>query len=84
MDIKAEPITFDQVNDDDPGTWRRLMRSLAMPNGDAAAEHLAAGRPVYYADPQSDETNIRKWPDGRKERIRLGDDDEIIVIGPVG
>jgi len=83
MEARQEAITFDQVNDDDPKTWRRLERSFAIANGDAAAEHLAAGRPIYYADPTSDEYNIREWPDGRKERIILEDNDEITVIGPV-
>lgn len=48
-------------------------------DGAAAKSHLAAGRPIYYCEDAYPEHMIRKWPDGRRELITLGQEGEILV-----
>lgn len=54
--------------------------SLAYDDGQAAKQHLAAGRPIYYGDDQYPEGLIRKYPDGHKQLVSVGMDGEIHVI----
>jgi hypothetical protein len=74
-------------NTSDPS--EQLWRDLEKMDGDdtAAREHLAAGRPIYYAE---DDTPpglvIKEYPDGRRElvRVHLNSDDEVIrELAPV-
>ena len=83
MEPMTKLMTFADVNDDDPKSVRRFERELSVPSGKAAAAHLAAGRPIYYADNAIGPHTIREWPDGRREFVEHDEHLNIIVIGPV-
>ncbi|HYG87243.1 MAG TPA: hypothetical protein VD978_13380 [Azospirillum sp.] len=49
-------------------------------SGDAAREHLAAGRPIVYCDDSTPAGHvIKKYPDGRKELIDYSTDSPRLV-----
>lgn len=48
-------------------------------SGNAAREHLAAGRPICYWD-DALQGNVREWPDGRRELVKLDDQGVIVVL----
>ena len=51
--------------------WDAISTGLERDGDLAAREHLAAGRPVYYADDDTpDGLLIKKHPDGRRELVR--------------
>jgi|GEM_PF-1854101 hypothetical protein len=54
--------------------------ALANDDGQAAQEHLAAGRAIYYRDAQHPEGLIRKYPDGRKQLVSISADRKVSVI----
>jgi hypothetical protein len=48
-----------------------------------ARRHLAAGRPIYYAEANTPEgLMVRESPDGRKELIQVDADGAFRVVGP--
>jgi len=55
---------------------RRLVENPGA--GDAARETLAAGRPIYYSEPETpDGMLVKEYPDGRRELVvfhREGDE----------
>jgi hypothetical protein len=52
-------------------------------DGAEARRHLAAGRPVYYAEADTPEgLVVRESPDGSKDLIRVDPDRVVRVIGP--
>lgn len=55
--------------------WRDFVNSVRLDDGAAAKEHLAAGRPIYYAKNPGQIT--REWPDGRVEIVRVSADGQI-------
>lgn len=55
---------------DEDKFWRAFEKTLAFDDGAAAKEHLAAGRPITYRDPQHANQLVREWPDGRREVIQ--------------
>ncbi|MCE1183901.1 MAG: hypothetical protein LWW81_16590 [Rhodocyclales bacterium] len=59
---------------------KKFELSLAYDDGQAAKQHLAAGRPIYYGDDQYPEGLIRKYPDGHKQLVSVSEDGEIRVI----
>jgi hypothetical protein len=52
----------------------RMMRLVQEDTGEAAKEHLAAGRPIYYGDDAHPDLVIKKYPDGRKEIVDFDND----------
>ena len=54
--------------------------ALANDDGQAAKEHLAAGRAIYYRDIQHPDGLIRKFPDGRKQLVSISADRKVSVI----
>ncbi len=59
---------------------RKLSKALANDDGGAAESHLKAGRAICYLDPVIFDGMVRKHPDGRKEVVRLEDDDTYTVL----
>ena len=49
-------------------------------DGQAARQHLAAGRPIYYGDARFPEGLVKKYPDGRKQLVSVSADGEVSVI----
>lgn len=49
-------------------------------DGQAAKSHLAAGRPIYYCDDAHQNGVIRKWPDGRRELLTVGEAGTFILV----
>lgn len=47
------------------------VRGIARDAGQAAAMHLAAGRPIYYGDDAYPDAIIREYPDGWKQLVSL-------------
>jgi hypothetical protein len=75
-------------NSDSPEREEELFRALlkavlAKDDGAAAAEHLAAGRPITYRDARFPNAIMRKWPDGRRELVDVDEEGNIIVLRPV-
>ena len=56
------------------------VRGITNDDGQAAARHLAAGRPIYYGDDAYLESIIREYPDGRKQLVSVDDQGVISVI----
>lgn len=54
--------------------------SLAYDDGQAAKQHLAAGRPIYYGDARYPDGLVKKYPDGRRQLVAVSDSGTITVI----
>ncbi len=53
-------------------------------DGSEAARHLAEGRPIYYAEPETPAgLVIRESPDGSRVYVRLDGQGGLVVVGPV-
>ena len=56
-------------------------RALKHDTGEAAQDHLNAGYPIYYEDPQYPDYNVKEYPDGRRELVTVDDTTgEIILV----
>lgn len=55
-------------------------RLLAQDDGAAAKRHLAAGRPIYYADERYPGELVKKFPDGRKQLVAVNDRGKFRII----
>ena len=55
-------------------------KSIIDDDGLAAQQHLAAGRPIYYGDADYPEGLVKKYPDGRKQLVSVGDEDGKITV----
>lgn len=52
--------------------WTELERAMQDDRGSAAAEHLAAGFPIYYSNANTPAgALIKEYPDGRRELVRF-------------
>jgi hypothetical protein len=51
--------------------------------GEAAREHLAAGRAVYYGDDAYPNFAVKEYPDGRKELVDFDNDGKERIIRPL-
>ncbi len=58
MTPKQEKQFFDQFE-----------RDLDNDPGEAAKAHLAAGRPIYYEDPEYPEQIIKEYPEGHRQLV---------------
>ena len=63
--------------------WTVLEKVLASDDGEAAKEHLAAGRPITYRDPHFPDAIMRKWPSGRRESIDVDESGSVTVLWTV-
>lgn len=54
--------------------------ALANDDGQAAKEHLAAGRPIYYGDDRYPEELIKEYPDGHKQLVVVSAEGKVTVI----
>ncbi|MEJ7804786.1 MAG: hypothetical protein WKG03_02550 [Telluria sp.] len=53
-------------------------------DGQAACQHLAAGRPITFCDQRFPDKIIRKWPDGRHEFVDVDlTTGAVIILGDV-
>jgi len=56
-------------------------QQLAVDDGEAAAAHLRAGRPIYTAEADTPAGHvIRTWPDQRRELVRFDADGSIVLV----
>lgn len=63
-------------------SFARLQDLLSADDGDAAAEHLNAGRPVYIRDSLTPTGSVtRLWPDGRREHVKFSVQRGEVVVG---
>ncbi len=60
--------------------WTSVEAELAEDDGEAVREHLAAGRPVPYLDPDTPPGHVmRRYPDGRRELVRVDEHASTVV-----
>lgn len=57
-----------------------IAHGLLHDDGQAAARHLAAGRPIYYGDDAYPDAIIREYPGGRKQLVSVSENGVISVI----
>ncbi|MHB1514067.1 MAG: hypothetical protein ACYCTF_14090 [Acidiferrobacter sp.] len=55
-------------------------RAITSDDGQAAQQHLDAGRPIYYGDARFPEGLVKKYPDGRKQLVSVSTDGKVFVI----
>lgn len=46
----------------------------------AAKAHLAAGRAIYYGDPQYPGQIVKEYPDGRRQLVNIDENSVVTVI----
>ena len=64
-------------NDD---LWAAFLHAAMHDDGAAAEGHLAAGRAIYYSEPDTPSgVIIKEYPDGHRELIRFEGRDEVLV-----
>lgn len=56
------------------------VRGIAHDDSQAASMHLAAGRPIYYADRRYPDGLVKRSPNGRKQLVSVGENGGISVI----
>jgi len=49
-----------------------LATAMSFGDGEAAKQQLAAGREIFYRDPLYTDGLVRKFPDGRRQIVRIG------------
>jgi hypothetical protein len=57
---------------------------IAQDDGEAAKTHLAAGRAIYYGDPEYPGQIVREWPDGSRQLVQIDRCNVVTVIGEMG
>ena len=68
-------------------TWEDEAAELTRDDGDAAREHLAAGRPIAYRDEDTPLGHvIMRYPNGTRELVRVERDGDVVVgvLPPLG
>lgn len=48
-----------------------FLKVIKHDDGQAAKQHLAAGRPIYYGDMRYPGKLVKKFPDGRKQLVLI-------------
>lgn len=65
---------------DDAVFWEAAVAELVPDEGEAVRAHLAAGRFVSYRKPDTPPGHvIRRFPDGRRELVRIDRDGDAVV-----
>lgn len=49
-------------------------------DGQAAQQHLAAGRAIYYGDDRYPEGIVKEYPDGRRQLVVISNKGELTVM----
>jgi hypothetical protein len=74
-------MTLPEISDHEAElVFDRLMSIALEDTGEAAREHLAAGRAVYYGDDAYPDFVIKEYPDGHKELVDFDDDGKENII----
>lgn len=74
----AMPLTNPVVCDVD--LWSEIEAALWEEDDTAARDHLAAGFPIYYSEPDTPgDVVIKEYPDGHRELVRFDHDGEHLV-----
>jgi hypothetical protein len=55
-------------------------QALANDDGEAAQQHLAAGRAIYYSDERYPEGIVKKYPEGRLQLVTIGPNYVVTII----
>ena len=55
-------------------------RAMTSDDGQAAQQHLDAGRLIYYGDARFPEGLVKKYPDGRKQLVSVSASGKVSVI----
>jgi len=50
----------------------------------ASRGHLAAGRAIYYGDPQYPDQIVKEYPDGRRQLVEIDEQSVVTVIEEIG
>jgi len=73
---KVDQMTSEQENE----FWELFTARIAHDDGDAAREHLAAGRPIYYCEDSTPEgVSIKEFPDGHRQLVRFDAEGEHVI-----
>lgn len=75
-------LTIDNLDRMTPEQERTFLKKfdaeLAYDDGSEAHSHLAAGRPIYYAKPDTPRDRvIKEYPDGRRQLVYFVDGIEV-------
>lgn len=70
MDFPFEHLS-QMTPEQEPQFWQQFERELDSDTGEAAKAHLAAGRPIYYMDPEYPDQIVKEYPDGRRHLVRF-------------
>ena len=57
-----------------------IERAMMRDDGQAAASHLLAGRPIYYCCDQYPLEIVREWPDGFRELVSVSSDGKVVKV----
>lgn len=57
-----------------------IERAMMRDDGQAAASHLRAGRPIYYCCDEYPTEIVREWPDGGRELVTVDTSGNIINV----
>lgn len=70
MDLPIEHLSH-MTPEQEQQFWEQFERELDSDTGEAAREHLAAGRPIYYMDPAYPDAIVKEYPDGNRCVVRF-------------
>lgn len=59
---------------------REIERAVHCDDGLAAKSHLAAGRAIYYGDPQYPGQIVKEHPDGRRQLVEIDEKSVVTII----
>lgn len=59
--------------------WEKLPELAAKAGYEAGIEHLSAGFPIYYADPNYPGEIVKHYPNGKREIVRREEGKEVFV-----
>ena len=63
---------------------REIEQAVHFDDGLAAKTHLAAGRAIYYGDPQYPDQIVKEYPDGRRQLVDIDEQSVVTVIKEIG
>ncbi len=64
----------------DDETVHTIVQGIAHDDGQAAKQHLAAGRAIYHVDDRYPDGVVRKHSDGRRQLVTIGAGREITIL----
>jgi hypothetical protein len=76
-------LDFSSLDTMNEAEERRFMtaftHALTQDKGEAAREHLAAGRAIYYSDDRFRDAVVKEYPDGRRQLVTFQADEEVLL-----